>query len=147
MMTQARIGREPTGDGLSDLARLIAYPAHSDERGTLLPLAFDALPFVPRRVFTVAGVVAGTVRGGHSHHAGEQLLVCVQGRVEALMRRNQEEARSILVPGGPGLLLGPGVWCSQTYLEAGSVLLVLASEPYDPASYIRTWESTRHDEA
>ena len=56
------------------------------------------------------------------------------------MRREQQEVRSVLVPTGPGLLLGPGVWCRQTYLDSDSVLLVLASEPYDPSSYNGHWE-------
>lgn len=131
------------GPGLtwfSGRARLVPCQVHVDQRGILLPLEFERLPFAPRRVFTVAGMSAGTVRGEHTHRSGEQLLVCLQGRVEALMRREQQEVRSVLVPTGPGLLLGPGVWCRQTYLDSDSVLLVLASEPYDPASYNGNWE-------
>jgi hypothetical protein len=40
-----------------------------------------------------------------------------------------------LLPGGPALLIGPGIWAEQRYAVPGSVLLVVASEPYDPASY------------
>jgi hypothetical protein len=35
-----------------------------------------------------------------------------------------------------GLYLGPGVWSEQTYEVAGAQLCVLASEPFDPASYV-----------
>lgn len=124
----------------SGRARLIPCKVHADQRGTLLPLDFDRLPFKPRRVFTVAGMPAGTVRGGHGHRVGEQLLICLQGQIEALLRRGREEAHAVLLPAGPGLLLGPGVWCRQTYVTANSVLLVLASEPYDAASQIENWE-------
>ena len=112
---------------------------HSDERGNLLPLDFDRLPFTPRRVFTVTGVPVGSIRGEHGHRSGEQLLVCLQGKIDLLLRKGHEEATTALTPAGPGLLLGAGVWCRQTYLVSNSVLLVLASEPYDPESYISTW--------
>lgn len=91
---------------------------------------------MPRRVFTVTDVPAGTVRGEHGHRAGEQLLICLQGSIELWLRAGQEQARTTLMPGGAGLLLGAGIWCSQTYRDLHSTLLVLASEPYDPASYI-----------
>ena len=112
---------------------------HSDERGNLLPLDFDRLPFTPRRVFTVTGVPVGSIRGEHGHRSGEQLLVCLQGKIDLLLRKGHEEATTALTPAGQGLLLGAGVWCRQTYLVSNSVLLVLASEPYDPESYISTW--------
>ena len=35
-----------------------------------------------------------------------------------------------------GLLLDPGTWAAQTYLDPGSTLLVLSSEPFHPDSYI-----------
>lgn len=120
-------------------ARLVDLPIHSDERGNLLPLDFDRLPFMPRRVFTVTGVPAGSIRGEHGHRSGEQLLICLQGKIDLLLRKGDEDATTALTPAGPGLLLGAGVWCRQTYLVSNSVLLVLASEPYDPESYISTW--------
>ena len=120
--------------------RWVGLPIHSDERGNLLPLDFDKLPFMPRRVFTVAGTPTGSIRGEHGHRSGEQLLICLEGKIELLLRKGHEEASVALIPEGPGLLLGAGVWCRQTYLVPHSVLLVLASEPYDPKSYISTWE-------
>ena len=124
---------------LAGLARLVPLVSHANERGCLLPLEFGDLPFVPRRVFTVSEVPPGTVRGGHGHRMGEQLLVCLQGRVEVLLRRGPLEAMAVLLPAGPGLLVPAGVWCRQTFVDAHSVLLVLASEPYDPASYFEDW--------
>src|SRR5690606_24543557 len=105
-------------------ARLVALERHADARGTLLPLEFEGLPFAPRRLFTVAGVPAGTVRGGHAHRQGQQLLICLQGRIDLCLRRAKEEARVTLVAAGPAMLVGANVWCEQTYVEAGSVLLV-----------------------
>lgn len=120
-------------------ARLIDLPVHSDARGNLRPLDFASLPFTPRRAFTVTDVPVGSVRGEHGHHSGEQLLICLQGEIELLLKKGQQEGNAVLLPSGPGLLLRAGVWCRQTYLLSNSSLLVLASEPYDPQSYISTW--------
>lgn len=120
-------------------AGLIAYPGHADERGVLIPLDFERMPFTPCRSFVIADTPAGAVRGGHAHRAGAQMLVCLRGRVEILMRHGGREAASVLEPASFGLVFGPGVWCQQKYLDEGSILLVFASEPYDPGSYIEHW--------
>ncbi|MDD4881492.1 MAG: FdtA/QdtA family cupin domain-containing protein [Gallionellaceae bacterium] len=120
-------------------ARLIAYPSHADHRGVLLPFQFDQMPFLPCRAFTVSSVPAGVGRGGHAHRSGMQMLVCLQGRIEILMRYRQEEAAFILEPSSFALVLEAGVWCQQRYLAEGTSLLVFASEPYDPDSYLDHW--------
>ena len=124
----------------SGRARLMHLQRHVDPRGTLLPLEFDNLPFAPRRLFTVAGMAAGTRRGGHAHKKGQQLLACLQGRVDLCLRLDDEEVNVSLRADGPGMLIGARVWCQQTYLTAETVLLVLSSEPYDPESYIADWQ-------
>lgn len=115
--------------------RLLALDRRVDARGALLPLDFDRLPFVPRRVFAVSGVPRGGVRGGHGHRVGQQLLVCLRGRVRVRMRDAREAVELTLDPGAGGLLVEPGIWGEQAYLDEDAVLLVLASDPYDPSSY------------
>lgn len=116
-------------------ACVLDWSAHADERGMLHAFDFGTLPFVPARIFTVSGVPAGVVRGGHGHHRGEQLLACVQGQIDVLMHCAGREAQCSLRPGSGILRVAAGVWCRQTYVEPASVLLVLASEPYSPDTY------------
>ena len=120
-------------------ARLLPLSVHTDARGRLGPLDFTCLPFVPQRLFTVTDVPPGGVRGQHGHRSSSQLLVCLQGDIGIEMRCGDARATTVLHPGGPGLLLEAGVWSSQTYRDRQTVLLVLASEPYDTASYIDAW--------
>ncbi len=98
-------------------------------------MELDALPFAPRRIFTVSGAPAGTERGGHGHRTASQLLVCVSGEVRVQMHCAGDDAIVTLSDSGPGLLIGPGIWAGQTYLGEGAVLLVLCSEPFSPDSY------------
>jgi len=69
------------------------------------------------------------------------MLVCLQGRIEVLMRHHEEEVKLVLENAPYGLVFGPGVWCQQKYLIENSILLVFASEPYTPESYIEHWNS------
>jgi dTDP-4-dehydrorhamnose 3,5-epimerase-like enzyme len=106
-----------------------------DERGVLREVDFEALPFPVRRMFWVTDVPAGTQRGGHRHRVGQQVFFCVTGAVEVELRRGDVRAVVVLTPGSGALCIAAGVWASQRYLTEGSALLVLASEPFDPANY------------
>jgi len=118
-------------------AKLIELGRAADERGTLAPFYFDQMPFIPRRAFVVNNVPVGTTRGQHALRVGTQMLVCVHGRIDVLMRYGTTEASVIMTRDSGGLLLGCGVWAQQTYVTDGSSLLVFCSSPFDPAAYIR----------
>jgi dTDP-4-dehydrorhamnose 3,5-epimerase-like enzyme len=112
-------------------------PSIDEKRGLLLPFDFASLPFVPARMFVVRNVPVGTVRGGHTHREQQQLLFCLSGSLEVSLAGGGEYTRVVLDSPAKGLLIEPGVWSSQTFLEADSVELVFASGPYDPLEYIR----------
>lgn len=118
-------------------AKLVELARKADARGALRPFYFDQMPFPPVRAFVISEVPPGTVRGGHAHRFGMQLLICLRGRIDVLMRHADEEAFVILTPISHGLIVGPGVWAQQTYVAEGSTMLVFTSEPYDPTSYIQ----------
>jgi len=106
-----------------------------DPRGALVPLDFGSLPFVPRRAFLVQDVPPGQVRGGHAHAHGQQLLVCVAGKVDVELRHRGQSEHVVLRAGSDALLVKAGVWAQQAY-GADAVLLVLSSDAYDPDAYV-----------
>ena len=126
---------DQAGSWFDGRVRLIPVPSHNDRRGELLPIDLELLPWVPRRVFTISNVPAGTCRGGHGHNSGRQLLFCVQGQIDVRLRYRGEEIELVLTPGSPGILIHEQVWAEQRYLLQHSVLLVFASEAYNPDSY------------
>jgi dTDP-4-dehydrorhamnose 3,5-epimerase-like enzyme len=126
----------PVTGGLTGRVRLLRLPRRRDERGSLLPLDAAHLPFAPQRVFVIHDVPRGTQRGGHAHRSNRQLLVCLSGALNLEVRADGEEGTLLLQAGGPAALLEPGVWARQTYLQPGTVLMVLASEPYSPDSFV-----------
>jgi len=111
-----------------------------DLRGSLAALEFAALPFVPRRVFTVYAVPDESVRGAHAHRECAQFLVCMAGAVSAVADdgRNRQEFR--LADPTVGLLVPPLVWSMQYRYSSDAVLVVHAELPYDPDDYIRDYE-------
>ncbi len=115
--------------------RVIPFVRHCDPRGQLLPIALDELPFAPRRIFTVSGVPTGTERGGHGHRTGSQLLICVSGEIRVQMHCAGEEVAVTLFDTGPGLVIGAGIWVTQTYLNERAALLVICSEPFSADAY------------
>ena len=109
-----------------------------DLRGSLVAANFEQeLPFVPQRFFTVFGVPSTDVRGAHAHRACHQLLVCVQGSVNAVVDDGHERQEFQLDRPEIGLHMDPMIWGTQYRYSADAVLLVLASHAYDAEDYIR----------
>jgi UDP-2-acetamido-3-amino-2,3-dideoxy-glucuronate N-acetyltransferase len=121
-------------------ARLIRLRRAEDMRGSLaaVELASD-LPFVPRRFFAVFDVPSAEVRGEHAHRACSQFLICLAGSLSALIDDGELRREVLLDEPSIGLYLPPMLWGSQYRFTAEAVLGVFASEPYDPADYIRDY--------
>lgn len=113
-----------------------------DMRGSLVAANFEEeLPFVPRRFFTVFGVPSTDVRGAHAHRSCHQLLVCVQGSVNAVVDNGSERQEFVLDRPDIGLHISPMIWGTQYRYSSDAVLMVLASHPYDAQDYIRDHET------
>jgi hypothetical protein len=123
-------------DELGALGEWIDRPVFVDARGRLSSFEFDSLPFVPARAFVVSDVPAGMSRGGHAHRSGLQLMACLAGRVRVDLATRTARASTHCELDGPALLVKAGVFARQTYLSAGSALLVICSSAYHPGSYI-----------
>ena len=108
-----------------------------------MAIDFSDLPFSPARVFTVFDVPSELVRGSHAHRSCELFLVCVRGSLNCVVDdgRHRDEVR--LADPDHGLHLPALVWGTQYKYSRDAVLLVLASEPYDPADYIRDYDEFR----
>ena len=131
----ARADSDPPAIARMDDVTWVPLACNLDERGRLLELDFHALPFVVRRIFTINDVPAGTRRGGHRHRSGAQVLLCISGRVEVELRRDEACTAVVLTPETDALCIPAGIWAAQRYLDEASALLVLASDPFDPTSY------------
>ena len=131
-------------------ARLITLPEYADMRGQLTVAEFsDHLPFVPQRCFFVHKVPSREVRGEHAHRRCAQFLLCVHGSLSVVVDDGIGRDEYRLESPAVGLYLPPMVWGTQYRYSEDAVLMVLASLPYDPDDYVRTYagflEAVRRD--
>jgi hypothetical protein len=111
-----------------------------DLRGSLAAAEFAELPFEPRRVFVVYDVPSESVRGEHAHRTCSQFLVCLRGSVRCLVDDGSTREDVQLSSPDVGLHVPPMIWGTQWKYSGDSILLVLASHPYDADDYIRDYE-------
>jgi len=116
----------------------------SDDRGSLIAIeAGREVPFAIERVYYLYGTGEGVERGFHGHKALHQLMVCVAG--SCAMSVDDGHARHDLVLDSPeiGLRVGPMIWREMRDFAPGSVMMVVASLPYDEGDYLRDYDAFR----
>jgi len=118
--------------------RLIELPVRSDERGSLGFAQYPQhIPFPPKRVFYLYGLPSGSSRGGHAHRRLEQFILMLAGGCEVLVDNGVERGRVNLSTPSVGLYVPPMLWLELRGFAPNAVCVVLASDVYDEADYIR----------
>jgi len=138
--TTRRIEGEVTATSVAKVT-LHQLPFVADLRGSLSAGEFlSQIPFAPKRYFMVFDVPGKDVRGEHAHKECHQFLVCARGSVAVVVDDGQTSEEIVLDAPNLGLYLPPMVWAVQYRYSADALLLVFASEHYDPADYIRDYD-------
>lgn len=122
---------------------LYEIPYFVDVRGAINILEIKReLPFECQRIFYTYTVPEGSVRGEHAHKACEQFLISICGVVTVLVDDGCGHRDEIVLDSpSKGLWLPHGCWGEQSGHSPNSILLVLASLPYDNSDYIRTYDA------
>jgi len=116
-------------------------PSVHDLRGMLSFCEIDShVPFSVRRYFVVSAVAGDASRGAHAHRTLHQFLTCVHGRCHVIADDGESRQEFVLDNPSLGLHVPPLVWSTQYRYSPGAVLLVLASDVYDEADYIRDYD-------
>lgn len=116
------------------------FPPHGDERGQLVAIeAMKDLPFEIKRVYYIYDTLPDVRRGFHAHRNLQQILVCVHGSCKILLDNGYEKETVTLDKPWEGLYISNDTWREMYDFSEGAVLLVLASELYDEADYIRNY--------
>jgi UDP-2-acetamido-3-amino-2,3-dideoxy-glucuronate N-acetyltransferase len=135
--TPAEVGVSATRVAGVTLHRL---PHVDDLRGSLsFGEIVDQIPFEVKRYFLVYNVAGKEIRGEHAHRSLHQFLICVHGRCHVVADDGTLRQEFVLDSPTVGLHLPPMVWGIQYKYTEDAVMLVLASDRYDPASYIRDY--------
>ncbi|MEN6438530.1 MAG: WxcM-like domain-containing protein [Syntrophobacter sp.] len=111
-----------------------------DLRGHLSAGEFEKeIPFLPKRYFLVFNVPTAETRGEHAHLHCKQFLVAARGSVNVVVDDGRTREEIVLDRPHFGLYLPPMVWATQYRYSEDAMLLVFASEYYDPTDYVRDY--------
>ena len=80
------------------------------------------------------------VRGRHSHKRLEHVMVCVSGSCDFIVDDGFSRETVHLDSPTVGLHLKSNIWREFTNFSPDCVVMVIASEHYDEADYIRNYE-------
>lgn len=117
------------------------FQPHGDERGQLVALEeFKDIPFRIKRVYYMYDTKAGIVRGKHAHKKLEQILICIHGSCKIRLDNGRESKMIPLEKPYEGVYVGANMWREMYDFSPDAVLMVLASELYEEADYIRDYD-------
>lgn len=121
--------------------KLIKLAKHHHENGNLSVVeSYNELPFEIRRIYYLYDVPGGVERGGHSHHQCYEFITAVSGSFDICIDDGQDSTTIHLNRSDTGLLVVPGIWRVLNNFSSGSVCLVIASEEFNEADYVREKE-------
>lgn len=119
--------------------QIIDLPKIIDPRGNLSVIEGNTLPFPIKRVYFLYDVPSGAERGGHAHVDQKEFLIATSGSFDVILNDGFSIEKVTLNKPNQGLLIPEGVWRELQNFCSGAVCLVIASDVYDEADYIRDY--------
>lgn len=123
------------------LIKLIEFDQLGDARGGLISLEENKnIPFDIKRVYYIFDTKDGVARGFHAHKDLRQVAICVKGSCQFILDDGIERESVILNKPNIGLFISSMMWREMHDFSEDCVLMVLASNYYDEADYIRSYD-------
>ena len=119
--------------------KIVEIPKIADYRGNISVIEKDILPYKVKRVYYMYDIPSGSKRGGHAHIEQSEFLIALSGSFDVVLNNGLETVTVNLNRPDKGLLIPKGVWRELDSFSAGAVCLVLASDVFDEADYIRDY--------
>ncbi len=126
---------------MNDL-KLVDFKSLGDDRGGLVSLEGNRnIPFDIKRVYYIYNTESGVARGFHAHRDLKQIAICVKGSCKFIIDNGRSREEVTLDSPLKGILIESMQWREMHDFSADCVLMVLASELYDEADYIRDYDT------
>lgn len=121
--------------------KIIELPKISDPRGNLTFVESERhIPFDIKRVYYLYDMPGGAERGGHGHKNLQQFIIAMSGSFDVVLHDGVNQKRIHMNRSYYGLYVCPMMWREITNVSSGAVCIVLASEYYDEADYLRDYD-------
>lgn len=121
-------------------SNIIELPKIEDHRGNLTFIEeCRHIPFEIKRIYYLYDVPGGGVRGGHAHKEQHEFIIAASGSFDVILNDGKKSSRFHMNRSYYGIYSPPMVWRELDNFSTGSVCLVLASDLFDEADYIRDY--------
>ena len=125
-----------------DDCRIMQLPRVAHANGSLSFQQNDNdAPFIIKRVYYLYDIPGDSARGGHAHRENESLLIAVSGSFTVTLNDGHRSRSFFLNRPYVALHIPPGFWREIDNFSSGAVCLVLTSEVYDEADYVRDFDT------
>ena len=142
----APVDSGPPAVGVIEACRLIPLEEYRDHRGALAVVEVGKdIDFPINRVYYLYDTPVVQTRGGHAHRRLRQIIIAAEGAFDIELDDGFRRRTYRLDRPDRGLFVGPMVWRDLSHFAPGTVALVLASNPYDPADYYRDYDPFLRD--
>ena len=145
--TGQRATDESSSQGLGAV-RFVGLPGNPQGQRQLTFFEAPTCPFAIARVYWLHDLREGESRGHHAHKALSQAFVAASGAFHIELDDGHRKNEYRLDKPDVALFVPPKLWRTIRVLREHSVLVVMASAPYDEADYIRDYAEflrfTRH---
>ena len=121
--------------------KLIEFPTFKEDNGELSVFEYgnQFVPFSIKRIFNVRSE-KGSIRGKHARRLCSQLLICSNGVIEVLCDDSINQNVFVLDKPHYGLLVPPGIWAEEKYIEHNSTMTVICDRIYEAEDYISDYQ-------
>jgi hypothetical protein len=116
------------------MAYMINLKTFCDKRGNLTVIE-RVLPFAIKRIFYIYGV-DDSIRGRHRHRKTVQAAICLKGSCSIHNNDGIRQEEFVLDSPSKCLILETKDWHYMHRFTRDAILMVLASECFDPNDYI-----------
>lgn len=123
-----------------DSAQLVSLPKIADPRGNLSFIeAGRPVPFAIKRSYWIYDVPGGETRGGHAYRSLQECFIALSGSFDVHLDDGKRKRRVSLNRSYLGLVVPRLLWRRLDNFSTNAVCLILASDYYDAADYIRDY--------
>lgn len=128
------------------LAKWLDFQILGDERGSLVALEQGKIiPFEIKRVYYIYHTEENVSRGFHAHRELKQVAICISGSCRMILDNGFVREEVLMNSPVKGLLIDSMLWREMHDFSEDCILLVLASEHYTEADYLRDYSAFKRE--
>jgi len=122
-------------------AKIIELPKILDERGNLSFLEEQKhIPFTIERMYWIYDVPGGEVRGGHSYHKNEEIIIALSGSFDVVLNDGAKAKTFSLNRSYYGLYVPAGTWRHMENFSTNALGFIVASTSFSADDYERNFD-------